>query len=251
MMGEIAEWIQANMALTIALFSGAVAIWLLMPRGAQNRLPRLVGLAAGVVALLLGGFALIVPTGETTRDLVFYVFSAIAILSGVLTITSHYPVYAALWFALATLAVCGLFLLGSAPFLAAATVIVYAGAIVVTFLFVIMLAQQQGLAEYDRRAAQPFAATLVAMLLLGGVLSTLHPGENNETITANQLPPVVETVAANPLSRSDNPETDSMRKLGRSLFGDYLFAVEVAGTILMVAAIGAIAIVPKRSRGNL
>ena len=251
MMGEMTEWIRANIALTIALFSGAVAIWLMMPRGARSRPRRLIGMAAGVVALLAGGVALIEPTGEATRDLVFYLFSAIAIASGVLTITSHYPVYAALWFALATLAVCGLFLLGSAPFLAAATVIVYAGAIVVTFLFVIMLAQQQGLAEYDRRAAQPFAATLVAMVLLGGILSVLHPGENSETITANRLPPVPETVAANPLSRSENPESNSMRDMGRSLFGDYLFAVEIAGTILMVAAIGAIAIVPKRSRGNL
>ena len=71
-------------------------------------------------------------------------------------ITSRNPVYAALWFALATLSTCGLFLLQSAPFLAAATIIVYAGAIIVTFLFVIMLAQQAGATVYDQRSRQPF-----------------------------------------------------------------------------------------------
>ena len=72
----------------------------------------------------------------------FYVFAAVAVLCAGLMITDRNPLYAALWFALTTLAVCGLFLINSAPFLAAATIIVYAGAIVVTFLFVIMLAQQ-------------------------------------------------------------------------------------------------------------
>ena len=67
--------------------------------------------------------------------------------------------------------VCGLFLLQSAPFLAAATVIVYAGAIVVTFVFVIMLAQQSGATVYDQRSRQPLLATVVAFLLLGALLA--------------------------------------------------------------------------------
>ena len=46
-------------------------------------------------------------------------------------------------------------------------------------------------------------------------------------------------------------DQDTMRGLGRSLFGDYLFAVELAGTLLLVATIGAIAIAPRRSRGTL
>ena len=82
-------------------------------------------------------------------------------------ITNRNPVYSALWFALVTLSVCGLFLVAVAPFLAAATVIVYAGAIVVTFVFVIMLAQQSGATVYDQRSRQPFLATVSAFLLLG------------------------------------------------------------------------------------
>src|SRR5439155_438322 len=67
----------------------------------------------------------------------FYLFAAIAIVAGGLLVTQQNPARAALSFAIVVLATCGLFLLQAAPFLMAATIIVYAGAIIVTFLFVI------------------------------------------------------------------------------------------------------------------
>jgi NADH-quinone oxidoreductase subunit J len=69
-----------------------------------------------------------------------------------------------------------------------------------------------------------------------------------------QFLPGPASLSPNPLSRapSDNPtEIGSLRVLGRSLFGDYLFAVELAGTVLLIATIGAIAIAPRRSQGTL
>ena len=84
-----------------------------------------------------------------------YVFGIMAIVGGLLTVTSRNPVYSALWFASVVLSTSGLFLLADAPFLAAGTIIVYAGAIIVTFLFVIMLAQMEGKADYDRAARSP------------------------------------------------------------------------------------------------
>ena len=83
-----------------------------------------------------------------------------------LTITSRNPIYSALWFAMVVIATAGLFLLAGAPFLAAGTMIVYAGAIIVTFLFVIMLAQMEGKATYDRAARAPGPATFACFLLL-------------------------------------------------------------------------------------
>ena len=74
--------------------------------------------------------------------------------------------YSALWFASVVLSTAGLFLLADAPFLAAGTIIVYAGAIIVTFLFVIMLAQMEGKADYDRAARSPAWATFTCFLLL-------------------------------------------------------------------------------------
>jgi NADH:ubiquinone oxidoreductase subunit 6 (subunit J) len=83
-------------------------------------------------------------------------------------------VRAALSFALVVLSTCGLFLLQAAPFLMAATGIIYAGAIIVTFLFVIMLAQQAGLADADRRSREPFLSVVAGFVLLAGILCVLH-----------------------------------------------------------------------------
>ena len=77
---------------------------------------------------------------------------------------------AALSFALVVLSTCGLFLLLAAPFLMAATIIIYAGAIIVTFLFVIMLAQQAGLSDADQRSREPFLACVAGFVLLGAML---------------------------------------------------------------------------------
>jgi NADH-quinone oxidoreductase subunit J len=164
-------------------------------------------------------------------------------------ITNRNPVYSALWFALVTLSVCGLFLLQFAPFLAAATVVVYAGAIVVTFVFVIMLAQQAGATMYDQRSRQPIVATFAAFVLFAALINALML---SRTTSAEQAPARGAAVIANPLSQvPDDVPLGRMHGLGRSLFGDYLYAVELAGTLLLVATIGAIAIAPRRRRGTL
>lgn len=225
---------------------GGIAVWMLFPR--DEKRPWLLGMVCGLTALLGVVTRFAPPTGEAVRDALFYLFAGGAVISGVMLITDRNPVYAALWFALATLSTCGLFLINSAPFLSAATVIVYAGAIVVTFLFVIMLAQQGGAAAYDRRAFQPVLATIGACVLLASLLYTL------ETWTAageHQFVKPPPTIAANPLSAPQDGDLGSLRGVGRSLFGDYLFAVELAGTVLLIATIGAIALAPRRSQGTL
>ena len=189
-------------------------------------------------------------------------------------ITARNPVYAALWFALATLATCGLFLLQSAPFLAAATVIVYAGAVIVTFLFVIMLAQQSGAAGYDQRSGQSLLATISAFVLLGAVAMTLQQDKLEigvPVVVAKAKGDVASAASSeNMISMTPSSETEAPAKpgnllsaadpdhavgdlkgLGRSLFSDYLFAVELAGTLLLVASIGAIALAPRREQGAL
>ena len=251
------NWFVANMNLLLPLVLGWLAVWWLLPR--EKSRGRILGGLTAVAALLVLQPTLLHPAGELVRDVMFYTFAGAAILCAGLMITDKNPVYAALWFALTTLAVCGLFLLNSAPFLAAATIIVYAGAIVVTFLFVIMLAQQGGSASYDRQAFQPGAASLLSFVLLGALLFSLQEwgGVDRKSADAARpgqflVPP--EGVQANVLSQppASNPrEIGSLRVLGRSLFTDYLFAVELAGTVLLVATIGAIAIAPRRSQGNL
>jgi NADH-quinone oxidoreductase subunit J len=242
------DWLADHWLDFLPLVLLAAGVWWLMPQ--TERRSKLVGLSLAIAGTALLAVRL---QGDNRLDLetvLFWIFAGAAIVFATLMITSRNPVYSALWFALVTLNTCGLFLLRSAPFLAAATVIVYAGAIVVTFVFVIMLAQQSGATVYDQRARQPVVATIAAFVLLAMILGTLRqsrdeaPGEpQNFTRSA---------VVANPLSQPD-PEKSlaSMRALGRSLFGDYLFAVELAGTLLLVATIGAIAIAPRRRRGTL
>ena len=83
------------------------------------------------------------------------------------TIVSRSPVYAAIWFALSLVGVAGVLLVLGAQFLGVATIVVYAGAILVMFLFVLMLAQPAGLAPYDRVSNEPFLSALAGAVLLG------------------------------------------------------------------------------------
>ena len=255
------EWNEENGLLLVPLGLGWLAVWWLMPAVKQR--PRILGGLAALAAILMLQMMLLPPAGEPVRNGLFFLFAATAVISAGLMITDRNPVYSALWFAMVTLAVCGLFLLNSAPFLSAATIIVYAGAIIVTFLFVIMLAQQSGSgdpASYDQQPFQPAVASLGAFILLGALLFTLQEwGGIDGKSTSHDARPgqfiaMPAGISPNPLSQapSDNPhEIGSLRVLGRSLFGDYLFAVELAGTVLLIATIGAIAIAPRRSQGTL
>jgi NADH-quinone oxidoreductase subunit J len=244
---------------------GASGTYLLLPHRHGGAKPRRVH-AAGA---LLAGIALILfalfwaPPGELLSNLFFYAFSFAAVAGGLLTISSRNPIYSALWFASVVLSTSGLFLLAGAQFLAAGTVIVYAGAIIVTFLFVIMLAQMEGRATYDRAARSPFRATITCFLLFWALLYSLFlvrpPQVAAEGVGLRNLPvlrapdlatakrPVSDVVAraVRPtlhLSDSKGLEKPHVAGLGETLYTDYLITVELAGTLLFVALIGALAI---------
>jgi NADH-quinone oxidoreductase subunit J len=266
------DWISQNILLVTALVLIAAGIAILMPKA--RKFPRQLGWLLTFAGVLAFGVKLLPEQFSLTEDVLFVLFGAGALLCSILMITSSNPVYGALWFAVATLSVCGLFLLQSAPFLAATTAIVYAGAIIVTFLFVIMLAQQGGQAIYDQRSRQPLLATIGAFVLLAALLSTIDRAgiqgpvptfadaaaesepvaepdapapEVKEPVAIAEAEPVVVT---NALSHPRVGEKlGTMHGLGRSLFGDYLFAVEIAGTLLLIASIGAILIAPKKGQG--
>lgn len=264
-------WMQQHPMTVVGLILWAIGIlWLMPGKKAGKPRPQVPGIlivAAGLVTFCLSCGKV---QSEFADDVMFWVFGIGALMSGVLMITARNPVYAALWFALATLSTCGLFLLQHAPFLAAATIIVYAGAVIVTFLFVIMLAQQSGAAGYDQKSSQSLLATISAFVLLGAMSLTLQsekidiqrpviaaamegdplisaPAGNN-AVSSAQLP----VKPGNVMSKADAEHpVGNLKGLGKSLFGDYLFAVELAGTLLLVASIGAIAIAPRREQGTL
>ncbi len=154
------------------LLAGGAAIYLLLPR--PRSYPVLWGSLLGLLALILAGVLLTRSGVVTPETMQFWAFSALGIVSGTLLVTQHNPARAALSFTLVVLSTCGLYLLLAAPFLMAATIIIYAGAIIVTFLFVIMLAQQVGLSDADNRSREPLLATITGFVLLGTLLFVLQ-----------------------------------------------------------------------------
>lgn len=163
-----AEW----WPIVLPLLAGAAAIYLLLPR--PQAYPAQWGAVLGLLALVLAGVLLTRSRVFSPETILFWAFSALAIIAGAVLVTQHNPARAALAFALVVLCTCGLFLLLAAPFLMAATIIVYAGAIIVTFLFVIMLAAHTGLSDADDRSREPLLTTLTGFALLGTLLFLLQ-----------------------------------------------------------------------------
>ena len=223
----------------------AIGTWLSLPRG--NSGGRALG--AVLVAASLGLFAAQTPSlGSLPADTVFYILAAITVWSAVATVTFRNPVYSAIWFAMSLLGTAGLFLYDGAQFLGVATIVVYAGAILVTFLFVLMLAQPEGQAPYDRVSwGAPLSAFSGALLV--GVL-TLVLADVFQNPSADDRPAASHDRAA--LSKEVLAD-QHMAHLGAQLFSHHLLAVEVAGTLLLVALVGCVAVVAqihKRDRGG-
>ena len=216
----------ADVRVLLASLFTAVGLSLLMPGSRRS------GRGIGAISFIAGGLLVVTLLPSLGIDLlafVFWVLSGITIFSGIGTVTSRSPVYCAIWFALTLLGVGGLMLIGGAQFLGIATVAVYAGAIVVTFLFVLMLAQPEGHAFYDRVSWGSFPRLFgcVAGMAMTGVLLWTMNGTEPTTQVGDENPVLV---------------VDHVAHLGGQLFTTHLLAVEVGGVLLLAALVGAVAI---------
>lgn len=167
--------------LYLACALGAIGVWIAAPRTRVN--PQVLGLLVGAAGLGLVLVGLGVANPEALPNLYFYIFAAVALGGALRVITHPRPVYAALYFILTILASCGMYLILSATFMAFALVIIYAGAILITYLFVIMLATQaptegdtDALNEYDTAAREPALAAGVGFVLVAVLGSMLLTG---------------------------------------------------------------------------
>ena len=154
--------------LLTALLGGA-GVFLLLPR--PKPFPVLWGAVPAIAALAVLFLGVLPmanrPAAAGVEWPLFVAFTALALAGAVTMLASRDPARAALCFAQVVLATCGLFMLLAAPFLMAATIIIYAGAIVVTFLFVIMLSQSRGPTDADDRSREPELGALTGALLAG------------------------------------------------------------------------------------
>lgn len=168
---------------------GAAGLYLLMrpaelPLGRQSRIAgTLIGMAG--IALLLVEVLSVVSATAGGFPILQVILGAVAIASATRMVTHQKPVFAALYFILVVVASAGLFLSMQAEFMAFALIIVYAGAILITYMFVLMLAHQvpnegdvEGGTRYDRVPREPIPAVAVGFLVLASLTHAffLQPG---------------------------------------------------------------------------
>ncbi|AMV25837.1 NADH:ubiquinone oxidoreductase subunit J [Gemmata sp. SH-PL17] len=114
------------------------------------------------------------PLPDVIGTALFVLFSAGALVFGTVLVAQKNPARGAIAFAFVVLSTCGLFLLLAAPFLMAATIIIYAGAIIVTFLFVLMLSHADGASNENDRSREPLYGGFAGFAFVGLVLFTLY-----------------------------------------------------------------------------
>jgi NADH-quinone oxidoreductase subunit J len=164
--------------------------------------------------------------------LIFAILAVIAVVCAIMVISQRSAVASALFLIATMLSIAILFLLLNAPFLAAIQIIVYAGAIMVLFIFVIMLLNLRR-DEFgpERRKAQRFFAILFVFLLLIGLATIIQVGGFGFK-SAEEVSDVTAPAGVEPLAQL--------------LFTKYLFPFELASILLLVAIVGAVVMAKRR-----
>ena len=168
-------------------------------------------------------------------EILFFVLAGLTILSGILTVTSKNPIYSILYLIITFFSISGHYILLNAQFLAVVNIIVYAGAIMVLFLFVVML---MNLNKEDKSFSKPFIivsgaiASLLFFALTVGIFLQSDVKENNQTL----------------LAKGDIGLTET---LGSVLYSDYVIPFELASILFMGAMIGAVLLSKKTDDLNV
>ena len=217
----------------ILLTLGGAGLYLAMPGGRLH-----VGRAALIV--LIGAAAVLVAliaplAGPHEHGLWLALLALVAMLGALRVITHPRPVYSALYFLLVIIAVGGMLVLLDATFLAAALLIIYAGAIMVTYMFVIMLAQKGGgPAPYDRNAREPFVGVAAGFVLLAALTGRL----------------LANGARLGGAPAAGEPHLANIVQVGARLLTHYVVGVEITGILLLVAMVGAITIARRRAASD-
>ena len=172
---------------------------------------------------------------------VFYAFSAVAIGASTLVIGQRNPMYSVLLLIASFGALSGLYIQLDAPFVAVAQIIIYAGAIMVLFLFVVMLlnAPREDAAEWDR--AHPFRQPGLGRF--GALLATLLVVQLAWALMK------MNALDAPVASRADAARVGSVVEMGRVLFSRHTFAFEATSVLILVAMVGAV-VLARREGGE-
>jgi NADH-quinone oxidoreductase subunit J len=159
----------------------------------------------------------------------FYFLAGLTVLSGVLVITQKNAVHSALALIGALLGQAGLYLMLYAPFVAGVQIILYAGGIMVLFLFVIMLVNLER-SQKEEQFNKQWLAGILAAVALGGLFVVIYV--KGQTLFPHRELPL--------------PEQSNTQQIGLLLYGNYMFSFEIASLLLLVAIIGAVVMAKKR-----
>ncbi len=165
----------------------------------------------------------------------FFVFAVLAVSGGLGMLISRSPIASALWMVMGMIAIAGLYLTLNAAFIGVVQILVYAGAIMILFLFVIMLLNldetpRLGALDWRKGAAFVLGVAVLAQLLT--VVATVIPGAIN--------PGGTDAAAAVRAAETD------VTALGVSLLTDHAFSLEIIGVLLLGATIGAVLLAKKK-----
>ncbi|MDR5651292.1 NADH-quinone oxidoreductase subunit J [Ruixingdingia sedimenti] len=167
----------------------------------------------------------------TVADLAFYAFAIVTVMAGFLVTVARNPVHSVLWLILAFFSSAGLFVLLGAEFVAMLLVIVYVGAVAVLFLFVVMML------DVDFAALKgEMARHMPLALLIGVVLVMQFALAFGAWTQADGAMGLRQAVAPDPA------QVENTRAIGLLLYDRYILLFQVAGLVLLVAMIGAIAL---------
>jgi len=166
---------------------------------------------------------------STAGLVIFYYLAAASITSAILAITRHKPIHSLLWVLSLFLHVAGIFLLLGAEFLAAVQVIVYAGAILVFYLFFLMLL------DLPSEAAAPrFSAHWPLAVVAGVAFATL-------IAYARDIPAALAPAAAG------GPSSGNLATVGKALFTEFALPFEVVSLVLLSAIVGAVVMAKRKT----
>lgn len=261
-------------ALIIGLCVAAgLATWLALPSKREVAIRRIGAVALGAVGLVVAAFMVRWTVDLGGMNVYFWLFSAVALFASVRVITHTKPVYSALYFVLTVFATGGLFVLLWAEFIAAALVLIYAGAILITYVFVIMLASEsltggvgdssKLVTEHDAYSRDPFWAAMTGFAVTGLLIYLIF--DKSAALDANKqglalvagdsgMIAFAESTRAQPARAEPaqtkpaetQPELGSAQALGQELFENQALNIQLAGVILTVAMVGAITLARRR-----
>ncbi|MBI1913069.1 MAG: NADH-quinone oxidoreductase subunit J [Deltaproteobacteria bacterium] len=168
------------------------------------------------------------------EQIFFYIFSILAIISAVMVVSVRNAVHSAFYLIVCFLQVAAIFILLRAPFLAAVQVFVYVGAVMVLFLFAVMVLDigKEQFKEHLHTQAIPAIVTVIALFATMGYLVS----QGRITVPLGKF--------------TEEALSKNTEVIGKSLFTQYIFPFEVVSLLLLIALVGAIVLVLKEKKGK-